>query len=273
MCIAIWELLQPIYLPAPTAEIWKASEAGYREIWGFPNCAGSVDGKHVRLECPRNSGSNYFCYKLFFSIVLLAIVDPFYKFLVVDIGSYGRLSDSGIFENSTFYNKYIAGNEILPPKPLPGTRDPVPHVLIGDEGFGLKPYMMRPFPKVASLADENKRRFNYRLCRARRTVENVFGILSEKWRVFHRPIQCNVETAIHIVKAACCLHNYVRSKEGHNHNTTSPMMVETLETSNETQTTSNSAPGNALASLRRTNQRAPNLAFEIREKFVAYFSR
>lgn len=86
-------------MPTPSEDTWRQSEVGYREIWNFPNCVGSIDGKHVNIKCPANSGSNYFCYKNIFSIVLLAIVDPFYKFVMVDIGSYGRHSDSSIFEN------------------------------------------------------------------------------------------------------------------------------------------------------------------------------
>jgi hypothetical protein len=91
--------------------------------------------------CPANSGSNYFCFKNYCSIVLLGIVDPYYKFIVVDIGSYGRHDDSGIFKSLAFYWEYVYGKTILPPKPLPGTNIPVPHVLIGDEGFALQTYL------------------------------------------------------------------------------------------------------------------------------------
>lgn len=251
-------------MPSVTDEKWKEAESGYRELWGFPNCVGSIDGKHVKIECPPNSGSNYFCYKSYFSIVLLAIVDPYYKFLIVDIGNYGRHSDSGIFENSVFYNNYIARREILPAKPLPGSTEPVPQVLIGDEGFALKPYLMRPFPKNSVVNDERKRRFNYRLCRARRVVENAFGILTEKWRVYHRPIECKVETAICIVQATCCLHNYVRIQDGHRQDTTA-----TTAATTQPETTSQLE---ALAPLRRTNQRSSNLACNVREKFVSYFN-
>lgn len=109
-------------------------------------------------------------------------MDPYYKFIIVDIGSngsYGRHSDSGIFENSSFYNKYLKDKILLPPKPLPGMNELVPHVLIGNEGFGLQTYLMRPFPRVTVLHDERKGKFNKRLCRARRVVENVFGILTQ----------------------------------------------------------------------------------------------
>lgn len=106
VCKEIWNTLQPEYMPSPTEETWIQSEKGYRETWNFPNCVGSIDGKHIAIKCPKNSGSEYFCYKKFFSVVLLAIVDPCYKFTVIEVGSYGSHSDSSIFENSMFYRQY-----------------------------------------------------------------------------------------------------------------------------------------------------------------------
>ena len=198
VCQEIWNVLQPQYLPAPTTEMWTQAVRGFVDLWGFPNCLGSIDGKHIKLKCPAKSGSNYFCYKNIFSIVLLAIVDPYYKFMVVDVGSYGRHSDSAIFENSTFYRQYIEGKTILPAKPLPGTNGNVPHVFVGDEGFALQTYLMRPFPKFWITNDSRKKNFNAQLSRARRVVENAFGILAHKWRVFFRPIETDVETAVRL---------------------------------------------------------------------------
>lgn len=258
VCKEIWNVLHAIYLSNPTEEIWRQNEIGFRELWGFPNCVGSIDGKHVAIKCPPNTGSNYFCYKNYFSIVLLAIVDPFYKFSVVDIGSYGRHSDSGIFENSVFYREFIDGKTLLPPKPLPGTTHPIPHVLIGDEGFGLQTYLMRPFPRPSTVEDERKKIYNLRLSRARRVVENAFGILVQKWRIFLRPIDLEIEAVIDVVKATCCLHNYLRVKQG-------TTVVMDTESENE--------PMRAFNATRATNRRATNAAFEVRENFVAYFNK
>jgi hypothetical protein len=83
-----------------------------------------------------------------------------------------------------FYQEYIDGKTILPPKPLPGTIIPVPDVLIGDQGFALQTYLMRPFPRAAITNDASKKKFNKQLSRAQRVVENVFRILAQKWRVF-----------------------------------------------------------------------------------------
>lgn len=43
-----------------------------------------------------------------------------------------------------FYREYIEGKIILPPKPLPGTDTPVPHVSVDDDGVAPQTYLMRP---------------------------------------------------------------------------------------------------------------------------------
>ena len=56
-----------------------------------------------------------------------------------------------------------------------GTAIYSPHTMVGDEAFPLKLLLMRPYPG-RSLDSDKKRVYNYRLCRARRTIENAFGI-------------------------------------------------------------------------------------------------
>lgn len=89
---------------------------------------------------------------------------------------------------------------VLEPKTLPEQNEPSPHVIIGDAAFALKPYLLRPFPYKQSKTDILKENYNVRLCRARRVVENAFGILAKKWRLFFRPMETKIETSILIVK-------------------------------------------------------------------------
>lgn len=94
---AIWKSLQPIYLPYPTETIWKQSESAFKERWGFPNCIRSIDDKPVYIKS--TVVPLYFCYKQKCSIVLLSIVVSDYKFIMIDIGRYGKDCDSTVFQS------------------------------------------------------------------------------------------------------------------------------------------------------------------------------
>ena len=161
---------------------------------------------------PKNSGSYYYNYKNSFSIVLLALVDADYKFLFVDVGCNGRISDGGVYRNSALANALSRNSlDIPPPQHLPGTDIGTPFTVVADEAFGLKTYMMKPYSRAALKSNE-QRIFNYRLSRARRVVENAFGILANRFRVFRAPIPLMPEKVEMLVLAACVLHNFLRCK-------------------------------------------------------------
>lgn len=100
VCEAVWKNLAPIVMPQPTEDQWKEIAKDFERNWQFPNCLGALDGKHVNIICPINAGSSFYNYKQDHSIVLLALVDAQYKFIMIDVGAYGRNSDGGIYENS-----------------------------------------------------------------------------------------------------------------------------------------------------------------------------
>ncbi|XP_029938044.1 protein ANTAGONIST OF LIKE HETEROCHROMATIN PROTEIN 1-like [Salarias fasciatus] len=208
----IWESLVEEFMPVPGAEEWRSIAEEFEERWNFPLCCGAVDGKHIQMKAPPNSGSLYFNYKLHHSLVLLAVVDARYRFRVIDVGGYGRTSDGGIFANSAFGQALRAGTLDLPPNQhLPGAdhRGSQPHVFVADEVFPLRPYLMRPFPGRGGLTLE-QRIFNYRLSRARLVVEDAFGIWSSQWRMFRTLLEIHPEVVEKCVKATCVLHNFMR---------------------------------------------------------------
>ena len=90
-------------------------------------------------------------------------------------------------------------------KPLIVDDQPCPHVIVGDEGFPLMSNLMRPYPG-SDLADA-KRIYNYRLSRARRIAENAFGILANRWRMYHRKLPLSPGNVDCVVKATIVLHN------------------------------------------------------------------
>jgi hypothetical protein len=91
------------------------------------------------------------------------LIDAHYTFTVVDIGSYGRNSDGGIFVHSKF-GKYFETHLGIPEdKQLPGTLCLALHVIMGDEAFPLKTYLLKPYPGSQSKWDNEKSIFNYML--------------------------------------------------------------------------------------------------------------
>ena len=212
-CHAIWTALQPVYMKPPTRMVeWTKISEDFCSLWNFPNCVGAIDGKHVNIQAPPNSGSEFYNYKGFRSIVLLAVCDANYCFTLVDVGDNGRHSDGGVLTHSDFGIAMNNRQLGLPgPSAIPGTTTTTPYMFVGDEAFPLKECLQRPYP--GRNLTERKRIFNYRLSRARRTIENTFGILAARWRVFHRPINVTPEKAADIVKATCCLHNFLKVDE------------------------------------------------------------
>ncbi|XP_060855835.1 uncharacterized protein LOC132933587 [Metopolophium dirhodum] len=82
--------LVPLFLKNAHTIDFKQAATEFAYKWNFPNCIAAIDGKHIRIRSPGNSGSLFHNYKDFFSIVLLAMVDANYKFIAVDVGSFGK---------------------------------------------------------------------------------------------------------------------------------------------------------------------------------------
>lgn len=253
---AIKKRMMSRFLPRPTRETWEKVSQDFWEKWDFPNCLGALDGKHINIVAPPGSGSLFYNYKGTFSLVLLALVDAQYRFLAVQVGDFGRTSDGGVFRNSALARELENQTlNIPPPKPLPGAAflGDMPHVIVADAAFPLKSYLLKPYGGRNLPRDRQK--FNYRLSRARMSVEKAFGILAARWRIFLRPIHMGVEKVDTLVMAACILHNFL------------------------------SRPGDAECSLPWQGVHFPNshvaaahpnrggqAALTIRDKFVQYFT-
>ncbi|XP_067215723.1 uncharacterized protein [Linepithema humile] len=204
-CEAIWNCLNTEELFTPTSNGWQEIAYEFENRWNFPNCIGALDGKHVSIICSEKAGSTFYNYKGFHSIVLLALVSATYKFLIVDIGAQGRHSDGGIFKNSIMGQLFYNNNMHLPAPSAISTRHNVPYVIVADEAFQLNSFTMRSYP--SKNLTKQQRIFNYRLSRARRVVENAFGILVSRWRIYQRPLNTSLQTSDAIIKATVCLHN------------------------------------------------------------------
>jgi hypothetical protein len=190
---------------------WRKVADGFSTRWDFQHCLGALDGKHVAIRCPRNGGSLYYNYKGFHSIVLMALVDSNYRFIWVNIGAHGSASDAQIFNASDLSDLLFDDDLGFPdPDPLVGDDEPISYFLIADDAFALKLVMMKPFSIRRMTRAE--RIFNYRLSRARRVVENAFGILANRFRCLLRSLPQEPYVVQKIVMATVCLHNLMRER-------------------------------------------------------------
>ena len=63
VCEAQYTVLATHYLqPSSTEEEWKQISSEFLELWNMPHVIGAIDGKHVAMECPKNSRSLYHNY-------------------------------------------------------------------------------------------------------------------------------------------------------------------------------------------------------------------
>ncbi|KAJ8967937.1 hypothetical protein NQ317_000816 [Molorchus minor] len=97
------------------------------------------------------------------------------------------------------------------PKTLPNTNIPFNHYLVADQAFPLHENIMRPYP--GQHLGGTKKKFNYRLSRVRRTIENTFEILVQRWRILRKPIITNAHLCDNIIKATVVLHNFIKKSE------------------------------------------------------------
>ena len=158
---------------------------------------------------------NILIISIFFSVLLLAIADSNYKFTYVDIGAAGRAGDAGVYNNSTIKQALVENSINLPPATaISGIEESnISYHLVGDDAFALSTSMMKPFPH--RNLDYKKRIFNYGLSRARRVIENAFGIMANRFRLLLTTINLQPEKKTHLVIVICCLHNYLIEKNKH----------------------------------------------------------
>lgn len=174
-CKAIWTLLISEFIPVPTCEQFLHQAEVFKNRWDMPNCVGAVDGKHIAISKPPRTGSLFYNYKGYFSIVLMAVADGDRFFQMVSVGAMGSQSDGGVFKKSEFGKRMLNGTlDLPPPAVLPGTNVLFPHYIIGDPAFQLSTNLMRSYP--GTLLPEDEDYANNRMSRARMNIECAFGM-------------------------------------------------------------------------------------------------
>ena len=147
-CKAIVERMASNFIKAPLTEAeWLDISKRFEEKWNFPRAFGAIDGKHVRTQKPKNSGSFYYNYKHTHSIISMAIAGPEFECLYADVGSSGRVNDSVIWNKTSLLQAIQDGSVKLPHDEKLPNGEITPYVFLEDDVFALKRFIMKPFPQ------------------------------------------------------------------------------------------------------------------------------
>ena len=127
---------------------------------------------------------------------------------------------------------------------------------------------MKPFSYKSQVKAEKI--FSYRLSRARRVVENAFGILANRFRVLLHPINLPPDKVEKVVLACTTLHNFLNSESRDIYMPTSDLQRENFRSSSVIDGcwTHNSA----MVELQGRSTGAANAAKDVRTQFMKYFN-
>ncbi|CAF0959072.1 unnamed protein product [Adineta ricciae] len=192
-----------IKFPTTSQEIQNTVNDFYIRC-GYPMCIGSLDGTHIPIKPPTGFETDYFNYKKYHSVIMLAVVNSSLLFTYVNVGAPGRCNDSSVFSRSTlsdviqmpiYANHYININNVK-----------IQSHLIADSAFPLKPSVLKPYGEKPNML-RSERLFNYRLSRCRCSVERAFGSMKNRFRCLHKKLEYDINYVCTLIKATAVLHN------------------------------------------------------------------
>lgn len=188
---------------APQVIVWpnaaeKLEIAEHFQANGFPNIIGAIDGSHLKIDKPENDPDSYINRKGYYSVQMQVVCDHTLKIRDVFIGYPGSVHDSRVYRNSSL-------SQTLAEKCGQ-------YFLLGDSGYPLCANLLTPFKDRGQLTEEQTR-YNVRLARNRYVIEHCFGVLKQKFRQMYHIKLRKMEYIVHLIRAACVLHNIALADE------------------------------------------------------------
>ncbi|CAI5456490.1 unnamed protein product [Caenorhabditis angaria] len=165
---------------------------------------GQIDGKLWYVNRPPGTGTLNMSYKSRFAFNSLFVVDNEARIIYIQLSKNGCHSDGQMF-NAGPISKLLEKKQNFPP--------PIKHhehficdsFLLGDGGFALTPQLLVPFRQTE--LNPEKDMFNKHLSNQRVLVENLFGRITQKFRLFNRPLDLDMTQNQLAVIAASVIYN------------------------------------------------------------------
>ena len=209
---AIVEKLLPKIIRFPNEIEVQTIMREFKEISGFPEAVGVIDGCHIRIKVRLQDAEDYINRKDYHSIVLQGLVDNNYMFRDVFVGWPGESHDIRIFENFPLYQECL--QRTILPKTL--SRDiqntSIPPLILGDSAYPLGKFIMKPYADRGDLNPQEKG-YNVALSKFRVVVENAFGRFKGSFQCSSKRLDTSVQKTVNIVVTCCALHNVCELKK------------------------------------------------------------
>lgn len=195
------------HLSWPIGERLQAVKEGFSEAHGFFNCCGAIDVTYIPIELPPGMNSKaYHDWKNGTSICVQAIVDSDMRFLDILAGWPGSIHDGHLLKQCGFFKDvHHRKTRLAGPNMLTRNGSELNEYIIGDGGYGLRPWLMSPFKMTT---DGRHKEYNYMLSSTRMVVERLLAIS----KVFGEFLSEKI--IIHLIRffgpmiyAPCILHN------------------------------------------------------------------
>ncbi|XP_050502738.1 putative nuclease HARBI1 [Diabrotica virgifera virgifera] len=189
--VALANLL-PIYIRMPEGDEINEIRQQFYNIARFPRCIGAIDCTHIKIQSPGGANAETFRNrKNFFSFNVQTISDPNLKIRDIVARWPGSSHDAHIFRNSNICASFEQGHF-------------GEHVLLGDSGYAIKNYLIKPLAHVTNAAEQL---FNESQIRTRNVVERQYGVWKRRFPSLAMGLRVKLETVQPIIVATAVLHN------------------------------------------------------------------
>ena len=158
----------------------------------FPSVIRAIDCTHIPMASPGGESAEVFRNrKGWFSINVQAVCDARRCFTNVVARWPGSTHDSRIFDNSLLKDELERGK--------------YDGLLLGDAVYVLRRYLLVP---ITAPVTPSEKRYNASHIKTRVRIEQAFGILKQRFRVFRTPLRTKLDHSLEIIVAVFCLHNF-----------------------------------------------------------------
>nr|XP_037274460.1 uncharacterized protein LOC119167103 [Rhipicephalus microplus] len=176
----------------------------FMAVSDFLQAVGALNSCHFLVSPPQEHATDYYNYKGWYSIILLALVDHKYRFRFINVGGPETCHDSYLYQMSSLSGMVEGPLLKAPVVTIGGVA--VPPLVLWDQALPLTPNLIKAFGYNTPLSAEQEN-FNYHISRVRRVVGNAFGRLKARFRFTTKRMECDIANARLVIRACCVLNN------------------------------------------------------------------